>query len=328
MSLISLMFYILCFVFDFHKIYCETTLASWSFQAISPPQKKTVYSTAPWKYGPTGSPSSMGRSLRSIRLWSARSVGRRCTPPGWFDPRRSSHRSGPPQAPLCASWAAQRRKVLHGDHCAGSRRMVAAGQRGWRRWWGTWFPHRPRRGELGRAPRKSVSETLHESIFRGYRPQAQYHWAPVLRQCDSCEPLLATESEFMGAKLCFDFQFVDDAFILQSSVSGVLKVNQALQEFSDKFRHRFKGGSKRAAVLPVGNMKPNEEILVTFHQERTRGQCWQAACPGPNHYNIATAVGRGLCQVHGTNCWTQCIVIQLRSWPAIADCSVWVTGHA
>lgn len=45
------------------------------------------------------------------------------------------------------------------------------------------------------------------------------------------------------------FQFVDDAFILRSSVSGVLKVNQALQEFSDKFRHRFKGGSKRAAVL-------------------------------------------------------------------------------
>ena len=44
-------------------------------------------------------------------------------------------------------------------------------------------------------------------------------------------------------------QFVDDAFILRSSVSGVLKVNQALEEFSDKFRHRFKGGSKRAAVL-------------------------------------------------------------------------------
>ena len=31
--------------------------------------------------------------------------------------------------------------------------------------------------------------------------------------------------------------------------------------------HRFKGGSKRAAVLPVGTMKPNEETLGTLYQE-------------------------------------------------------------
>ena len=45
---------------------------------------------------------------------------------------------------------------------AGQQPAWAAGQRGWRRWWGTWFPHRPRRGELGRAPLKSLSETLHD----------------------------------------------------------------------------------------------------------------------------------------------------------------------
>lgn len=56
-----------------------------------------------------------------------------------------------------------------------------------------------------------------------------------------------------------------DAFILQSFVSGVLKVNQKLQEFSDNFRHRFKGGSKRAGVLPVGYILPlNSHIFLFF----------------------------------------------------------------
>ena len=150
---------------------------------------------------------------------------------------------------------------------------------------------------------KSLSDTLSDHVIgvgldvprpacRAYSeavphlwPLDQRFWAPILRQCESCEPLLATESEFLIAlsPLSDDqrlvtldlwaqssvlvFQFVDDVFIPQSSISGVRGVNHALQEFSDKFRHRFKGGSKRAAVLPVGTMKPNEETLGTLHQE-------------------------------------------------------------
>ena len=45
-------------------------------------------------------------------------------------------------------------------------------------------------------------------------------------------------------------QFVDDTFVMQSSAAGLRSVNRALGKFCVKWRHCFKGGSKRPTVLP------------------------------------------------------------------------------
>lgn len=53
---------------------------------------------------------------------------------------------------------------------------------------------------------------LYTEAASHFRPQAKYFWAPVLRQCDSCEPLLATECEFVGAKMRLFFNPLSPEF--------------------------------------------------------------------------------------------------------------------
>ena len=47
-------------------------------------------------------------------------------------------------------------------------------------------------------------------------------------------------------------QFVDDSFVLQSSLWGLTSVNKALSAFCVTWRHRFKMGTKGPAVLCIG----------------------------------------------------------------------------
>ena len=47
-------------------------------------------------------------------------------------------------------------------------------------------------------------------------------------------------------------QFVDDAFLLQSSLAGLRTCNVALQKFASQWNNKFKGGAKRASVLATG----------------------------------------------------------------------------
>ena len=46
-------------------------------------------------------------------------------------------------------------------------------------------------------------------------------------------------------------QFVDDSFILQSTMFGMRCVNKALSNFSYRWRHRFKAGTKGPSILAV-----------------------------------------------------------------------------
>ena len=65
-------------------------------------------------------------------------------------------------------------------------------------------------------------------------------------------------------------QFVDDAFVFHSSLAGLLKGNRALESFAESWKHMFKGGKKRAAVLAVGAATPAAEALGTLQGERVR----------------------------------------------------------
>ena len=65
-------------------------------------------------------------------------------------------------------------------------------------------------------------------------------------------------------------QFVDDAFVFHSSLAGLLKGNRALESFAESWKHMFKGGKKRAAVLAVGAATPAAEALGTLQGEQVR----------------------------------------------------------
>ena len=56
-------------------------------------------------------------------------------------------------------------------------------------------------------------------------------------------------------------QFIDDSFVLQSTLAGLRAADLALDRFAAKWIHKFKGGRKGASVLAVGVMPPHQSAL-------------------------------------------------------------------
>jgi hypothetical protein len=76
-------------------------------------------------------------------------------------------------------------------------------------------------------------------------------WYPALAQLPSYDlRLLFLDAVSLVALLII--QFVDDTFIVQSTVFGLRCANRGLSVFCKLWRHRIKGGSKRPVVLPIG----------------------------------------------------------------------------
>ena len=81
----------------------------------------------------------------------------------------------------------------------------------------------------------------------------------TLESCTRQERL--TILDIWAAHSLLIVQFVDDSFVFQSTLAGLRAANLALERFAAKWVHKFKGGKKRASVLAVGVMPPDQSAL-------------------------------------------------------------------
>ena len=65
-------------------------------------------------------------------------------------------------------------------------------------------------------------------------------------------------------------QFIDDAFVLQSTPWGLFKVCRSMSSFAVLWHHRFAGGKKAASLLCVGEAWPAELPLPTLDGEAVK----------------------------------------------------------
>ena len=65
-------------------------------------------------------------------------------------------------------------------------------------------------------------------------------------------------------------QFVDDAFVLQSTCWGLFRVCRSMSHFAFLWHHRFAGGSKAASVLCVGDTWPEGLPLPVLDGQQVR----------------------------------------------------------
>ena len=85
-------------------------------------------------------------------------------------------------------------------------------------------------------------------------------------------------------------QFVDDAFVLQSTCWGLFRVCRSMSHFAFVWHHRFAGGSKAASVLCVGDTWPEGLPLPVLDGQQVR-RAWYPFRQGTHSQWSAVSIG-------------------------------------
>ena len=86
------------------------------------------------------------------------------------------------------------------------------------------------------------------------------NWDHAISQLDG-QAERVTFADIVAKNRFLMMQFVDDTFVLQSSAAGLRGVNKAMENFAYQWRHCFKCGSKRPAVMALDYPGLQEECL-------------------------------------------------------------------